>query len=94
MKHLLKFYITFQRLKDEERRRNAEWARQANAHARAGELIERQKQRTEAEIRKQMLDENNRLAQEQKSYQNFLDRQVYTNEPTSAYFLQFNTTTR
>lgn len=82
------------RLKDEEKRRDEEWARQANAHARAGELIERQKQRTEAEIRKQMLDENARLAQEQKSYQNFLDRQVYTNEPTSAYFLQFNTTTR
>ena len=84
----------FQRLKDEEKRRDEEWSRQANAHARAGELIERQKLRTEAEIRKQLLDENSRLAQEQKSYQNFLDRQVYTNEPTSAFFLQFNTTTR
>ena len=83
-----------QRLRDEERRRDEEWQRQAVANARAGELLERQKQRTEAELAKQLADENKRLGNEQQAFGEYMDKEVYTNEPTAAYFMQFNTTTR
>ena len=84
----------FQRLRDEKRRRDEEFQRQANANARAGELLDRQKQRTEAELAKQLADENKRLGNEQKAFGEYMDKEVYTNEPTAAYFMQFNTTTR
>ena len=64
------------------------------ANARAGELLERQKQRTEAELAKQLADENKRLGNEQQAFGEYMDKEVYTNEPTAAYFMQFNTTTR
>ena len=83
-----------QRLRDEGRRRDEEWQRQAVANARAGELLERQKQRTEAELAKQLADENKRLGNEQQAFGEYMDKEVYTNEPTAAYFMQFNTTTR
>ena len=87
-------FSTPQRLRDEERRRDEEWQRQAVANARAGELLERQKQRTEAELAKQLADENKRLGNEQQAFGEYMDKEVYTNEPTAAYFMQFNTTTR
>jgi F0F1-type ATP synthase membrane subunit b/b' len=66
----------------------------ANAHARAGMLMEREKERREEEIRKQLASENKVLANQQKSHLDYLDKEVYTNPPTAAYFMQFNTTTR
>jgi hypothetical protein len=57
-------------------------------------LLEREKERREEELRKQLTDENRRLANEQKAHLSYLDKEVYTNEPTAAYFMQFNTTTR
>lgn len=83
-----------QRLKDEERRRDEEHERMQNAHARAGALLEREKDRREKELAKQLADENSRLAKEQKSHQDYLDKEVYTNKPTAGYFMQWNTTTR
>ena len=90
----MRLFSTAQRLRDEERRRDEEWQRQAVANARAGELLERQKQRTEAELAKQLADENKRLGNEQQAFGEYMDKEVYTNEPTAAYFMQFNTTTR
>ena len=90
----MRLFSTPQRLRDEERRRDEEWQRQAVANARAGELLERQKQRTEAELAKQLADENKRLGNEQQAFGEYMDKEVYTNEPTAAYFMQFNTTTR
>ena len=43
---------------------------------------------------KQQATDNRRLAQEQNSHKEFLDKEVYTNPPTAAYFMQFNTTSR
>lgn len=83
-----------QRLKDEEKRREDEWERQSSAHARAGLLLDREKARREKELQAQITEENRRLANEQKSNQDFLTKEVYTNEPTAAYFMQWNTTTR
>ena len=83
-----------QRLDEEQRRRDDEFDRQRQAQARAGMLLEREKDRREKELKKQLDDENKRLANEQKMHQDFLDKEVYTNPPTAAYFMQWNTTTR
>lgn len=83
-----------QRLEEEERRKNEEWDRVRNAHARAGELLEREKDRRVKDLNKQLATENNRLGNEQNAHQGYLDKEVYTNRPTAAYFMQWNTTTR
>jgi len=88
-----------QRLENERRKmedelRNKEWERQQNANARAGLLMEREADRKRRDIQKQQADENRRLGQEQNAHQDFMDKEVYTNPPTAAYFMQFNTTTR
>ena len=83
-----------QRLRQEEELRNKEWERQQNANARAGLLLDREMERKRNDINRQMADENRRLALEQKAHVEFLDKEVYTNPPTAAYFMQFNTTTR
>lgn len=82
------------RLKEEERLRNEEWDRQRVAMARAGELLERQQERVKKEMVKQQAHDNLRLGAEQKSHKDFLYNEVYTNQPTAAYFMQFNTTSR
>uniref|UniRef100_A0A0B7A525 RIB43A-like with coiled-coils protein 2 n=1 Tax=Arion vulgaris TaxID=1028688 RepID=A0A0B7A525_9EUPU len=83
-----------ERLRQEEELRNKEFERQASANARAAELIEREMARRRRDIQSAQADENRRLAQEQKAHIDFLNREVYTNPPTAAYFMQFNTTTR
>lgn len=82
------------RLDDEQRRRDEEWDRQRQAHARAGILLDREKERREKALLGQLTEENKRLANEQKGFQDFLDTDVYTNKPTAGYFMQWNTTTR
>lgn len=91
--HLILFLYQ-QRLKDEEARRDAEWERQMSAHARAGMVLEREKERRERDLRKQLADENLRLGQEQKAHNEYLEKEVYTNRPNAGYFMQWNTTTR
>lgn len=83
-----------QRLADEERRKNEEWDRQRSAQARAGMLLEREKERREKDLVKQQAEENKRLAQEQQAHLEHMDKEVYTNPPTAGYFMQWNTTTR
>lgn len=83
-----------ERLRQEEELRNREHERQASANARAALLIERELERKRRDIQKAQADENRRLAAEQKAHLDFLNREVYTNPPTAAYFMQFNTTTR
>jgi hypothetical protein len=56
--------------------------------------MERQKEEEMRELQKKLNDENKRLEFEQKAHQNFLSKTVYTNQPTAAYFMQFNTSTR
>lgn len=65
-----------------------------NGHARAGALLEREKDRREKDLAKQLADENLRLGNEQRSGQEYLTKEVYTNRPTAGYFMQWNTTTR
>lgn len=77
-----------------ERLENEEFDKRRLLEARAGTIIEKKLERQNAEIRKQLDDENKRLDYEQKSHQEHLNKVAYTNQPTAAYFMQFNTSTR
>ena len=81
-------------MEQEQRLRDLEHDRQRLANARAAMLLEREMERKREELNKRTADENRRLAQEQQSHKDYLDREVYTNPPTAAYFTQFNTSTR
>lgn len=83
-----------ERLEQEKTLRDIEHDRQRLANARAGMLLEREQERKREELNRRMADENRRLAQEQRSHQEFLDKEVYTNPPNASYFMQFNTSTR
>ncbi|CAG2255012.1 RIB43A-like with coiled-coils protein 2 [Mytilus edulis] len=83
-----------QRRDQEDELREIEHARQANANARAGMLLEREMDRKHKDINREMADENRRLGLEQESHKQYLEKEVYTNPPTASYFMQFNTSTR
>ena len=92
--YIIKNIYTFKRMDEEAKRREAEWDRQREAQARAGTLLEREKDRRQKDMKKQLDDENRRLAMEQNGHNEYMNKAVYTNKPTAAYFQQFNTTTR
>ena len=77
-----------------ERLENEEFDKRRIIEAKAGLIIEKQQERKEKEILHKLTDENKRLDNEQKSHKDYLDKVVYTNQPTAAYFMQFNTSTR
>lgn len=83
-----------QRLKEEEEQRNAEWDAQRVAQARAATILERQQERLQKELNKQQAGTNVKLAEEQKSQISYMDKELYTNVPTAAFFTQFNTSSR
>jgi hypothetical protein len=56
----------------------------------AEKQIEREKQAFEHDL----YNDNQRLSNEQRNLKAYLDRVVYTNQPTAAYFMQFNTSSR
>lgn len=82
------------RIKEEEKRLAEEHERQRLAAAKAAMLQEREHNRRKKEMDRQLANENARLADEQKANKDFLDKEVYTNAPTAAYFMQWNKTTR
>lgn len=88
------FIFRLQRMRDEEIKLNKDWDDMRVAQARSGILVERELNRNQKDCFQQLADENRRLAQEQKAQQEFLNKEVYTNPPTAAYFMQFNTTSR
>ncbi|KAM6145710.1 RIB43A-like with coiled-coils protein 2 [Phoenicopterus ruber ruber] len=82
------------RLKEEERRRDAEWDRQSIQAARAQLVLERHQQRQNRECRRALDNVNAELSQEQKSKNIYLKEEAYSNFPTAQYYAQFNTTSR
>ncbi|XP_061844774.1 RIB43A-like with coiled-coils protein 2 [Colius striatus] len=82
------------RVKEEERRRDAEWDRQSLQTARAQVLLERHQQRQNRECRRALDNVNAELSQEQKSKNIYLKEEEYSNFPTEQYYAQFNTTSR
>lgn len=82
------------RIKEDEDERDKEWERQRLFDARSGLLMEREADRIKKALEKEQVASNARLAAEQKSNQEYMDNEVYTNRPTAAYFQQWNTTSR
>lgn len=82
------------RLEEEEKERDAEWERQRLTNARAGLLMEREQGRVKKSLDRDQVSSNTRLGAEQKSQLEYLDKEVYTNPPSGAYFQQFNTSSR
>jgi hypothetical protein len=77
-----------------ERLENEEFDKRRLIEAKAGMIAERQLDRRERELARELELENRRLNNEQKSHLEYLNKVVYTNQPTAAYFMQFNTSTR
>ncbi|XP_027763051.1 RIB43A-like with coiled-coils protein 2 [Empidonax traillii] len=82
------------RMKEQERRRDAEWDRQRVQAARAQILLEREQQRQHRERRRDLDFMNAELSQEQRAKNIYLKEEAYSNVPTAQYYAQFNTTTR
>ncbi|NXU89572.1 RIBC2 protein, partial [Xiphorhynchus elegans] len=82
------------RMKEQERRRDAEWDRQRVQAARAQLLLEREQQRQRRELRRDLDFMNSELSQEQRAKNIYLKEEEYSNIPTAQYYAQFNTSTR
>lgn len=82
------------RMKEDEEERDKEWEKQRLYDARCGMLMEREANRVVKGLEKEQVASNVRLGNEQKSNQEYMDNEVYTNRPTAAYFQQWNTTSR
>ncbi len=81
-------------MKEIERLEQEEFDKRRIIEAKAGMITEKQIERKERELLQKLTDENKRLDYEQKSHKDYLDKVVYTNQPTASYFMQFNTSTR
>lgn len=83
-----------ERLKQQEEEQEKEYNRLRLTQAKAAILAERGIERKKKEIDRDQADENRRLSAEQRAKLDYLDQEVYTNVPTAAYFMQFNTNSR
>lgn len=83
-----------ERLKQQEEEQEKEYNRLRLTQAKAAILAERSTERKKKEIDRDQADENRRLSAEQRAKLEYLDQEVYTNAPTAAYFMQFNTNSR
>lgn len=79
-----------ERMKFEERQRNEEWDRLMNTQAELADSYQKEIDRKRAEIKRQIAKENLELAEQHKSHQEYLNRVLYKNKPTAAFFEQFN----
>jgi hypothetical protein len=70
------------------------WESLSKQQARNVLLKERELGRQMKNLTLNRLEENAQLADEQKQQAHYNDRVLYTNQPTSEYFAQFNTVTR
>jgi len=82
------------RLEEEERQKEEAWSKQTLDNSKAAVMLEHQQERLRKDLTKKQAEENLRLSAEQKSRAERLNKEVYTNEPTAAYFMQFNTSSR
>ncbi|XP_062939219.1 RIB43A-like with coiled-coils protein 1 [Cynocephalus volans] len=73
---------------------DTEWENQTICSAQAALELEEQERELCAEFQRGLGSFNQLLAKEQKSQQNYLNSMIYTNEPTTQYYLQFNTSSR
>ncbi|KAL2104071.1 hypothetical protein ACEWY4_000939 [Coilia grayii] len=88
-----------QRLEKEKQRElelqtEREWDQERLEQARALQEQERRARELDRRRRLEMDKYNQQLAQEQRQHQQYLDKQLYTNQPSARYFTQFNTSSR
>nr|XP_046251663.1 RIB43A-like with coiled-coils protein 1 [Scatophagus argus] len=83
-----------QRQRDAEKAQDAAWDLQALKLSREAEAEERRAAELRREKRLQTDHYNMQLAREQWEYQEYLNKELYTNKPTKDYFHQFNTSSR
>jgi len=81
-------------LREKERKREKDWALQEAANNRKLTLLDRERERRKKEIAIQIRQENQEKAVGDKKRQDYINKVLYTNQPTQAYFSQFNTTSR
>ena len=81
-------------MEEEERQKEEAWSKQTLDNSKAAVMLEHQQERLRKDLTKKQAEENLRLSAEQKSRAERLNKEVYTNEPTAAYFMQFNTSSR
>ncbi|XP_068964338.1 RIB43A-like with coiled-coils protein 1 [Petaurus breviceps papuanus] len=77
-----------------ERRLEAEQALQEQLAAQAACQLEHEQQVRAQKLRRDLDAYNKQLAREQRARKDYLDKVVYTNEPTAHFHLQFNTSSR
>ncbi|KAL5960454.1 RIB43A-like with coiled-coil protein 2 [Taenia solium] len=78
----------------EEKQLNNQFDSERVRASRVSLLLERNLERQARDYRKKVAQENMLLAQDQKAFQKYLNEEVYRYQPTAAYFMQFNTTSR
>ncbi|XP_041428088.1 RIB43A domain with coiled-coils 1 L homeolog isoform X3 [Xenopus laevis] len=83
-----------QRLNEQDKQLETEWAHQRVLAARAAMTLEQQEMEMNKELRKRLDLYNQQLSKEQKAHLEYLEKEVYTNNPTAHYYTQFNTTSR
>ncbi|CAH8458410.1 unnamed protein product [Heterobilharzia americana] len=77
-----------------QKQEDEEWDSQRLKSARLGMLLEKEIERSSRQVKQQIAEQNLKLAFEQKAFQEYLNKELYTNQPTGDYFTQFNTTSR
>ncbi|XP_074038232.1 RIB43A-like with coiled-coils protein 2 isoform X2 [Leptinotarsa decemlineata] len=80
--------------KELEERMNEEMDDYTNGIQKTIYLMDRELESKQRQRNKQLAEENKRMADEQNNHKKFLDKIVYSNVPTEAFYDQFNRSTR
>ncbi|XP_041952651.1 RIB43A-like with coiled-coils protein 1 [Alosa sapidissima] len=80
--------------REAERQREKAWDQERLEQARALEEKARREHELDRQRKMELARHNQQLAQEQQQHQQYLDKQLYTNQPAVSYFTQFNTSSR
>ncbi|XP_014474974.1 PREDICTED: RIB43A-like with coiled-coils protein 2 isoform X2 [Dinoponera quadriceps] len=83
-----------QRIKQDEKRMNEDWDRMMTSHLQTAYSYARELEQKKSELNKKIAEENLRMAERQKSHQDYLNRVLYKNIPAAAFYEQFNKSTR
>lgn len=82
------------KIKLQEKNMNEDWDHLMNSHLQAAYSYEHELNKKKSELNKKIAEENLQLAEQQKLHQEYLNRVIYRNQPTAAFYEQFNKGTR
>ncbi|KAB0799619.1 hypothetical protein PPYR_07499 [Photinus pyralis] len=83
-----------QKRRADEIRFQREWDEYSNGIQKTIAVMDKELARKERERRIALAEENKRLASEHKNHEEYMNKIVYRNKPTAAFFEQFNKSTR